>query len=121
VLCRGAFQDAYGPTQPIRKLDVERKKSVRERVGTALERRLISQKRAPSEIGRTSGLGLFGEFNQALGKPEDSCSGRATGKPDVYRLAQARFPYRRFRRLQADRVLHGPQLDDQSRRNEGKP
>jgi toxin ParE1/3/4 len=42
--------------------------------------------------------------------------GRATDRPDVYRLVQARFQYRIFYRLRGDeviilRVLHGAQLD----------
>jgi len=42
--------------------------------------------------------------------------GRATDRPNVYRLVQARFPYRIFYRLKDDevivlRVLHGAQLD----------
>jgi hypothetical protein len=58
----------FGAKQPIRKVDVEKRKERFEwPAGTGQERRLNPQKRALSKIGRTSGLGLTRPL------PEDKC------------------------------------------------
>jgi hypothetical protein len=65
------------PTQPIRKLDVERKKSVRKWFGAALERRLNLQQQALSEIGAMAPTRLHPKmpsFYNARAQPASSLS-----------------------------------------------